>query len=117
DNEKWRDYFSNAPIGPVKGMLLLKDVRNIFSTEALYEANDPIVLVRQYANSAPMPKLYFDVGSEDNFGFEVGHQVFKETLNGQGFEYSSFIEEGGNHFIYHHRGKVLLQFLKETLHP
>ena len=117
ENEKWRDYFSNTPIGVVKGMLLLKDVRNIFSTEELYEANDPIVLVRRYANSAPLPKLYFDVGSEDNFGFEVGHQVFKEALEGNGFEYSSFIEEGGNHFIYHHRGKALLKFLRENLLP
>ena len=111
-NENWRDYFSDTKIGVTKGMVLLRDVRKIFPTEELYQQNNPITLVEKLDDNVPLPKLYFDVGSEDNFGFQVGYQILKDTLNAEGITYSSFLEEGGDHFIFHHRNKDLLDFIK-----
>jgi len=112
-NEEWKDYFSNTKIGVTKGMLLLRDVRKIFPTEELYQLNNPNALVENSQNSQQFPKLYFDVGSEDNFGFQVGYQIFKETLDLAEKNYSAAIEEGGDHFIYHHRNRNLIEFIKE----
>jgi S-formylglutathione hydrolase FrmB len=112
DNEMWRNYFSQTPIGVIKGMVLLKDVRRIFPTEQLYEANNPANVVSNLPNSTPLPGIYFDVGSEDNFGFEVGYEIFKNTLETNDIPFSSFVEEGGDHFIFHHRNQYLLTFLK-----
>lgn len=113
DNQMWRDYFSHTPIGVTKGMVLLKDVRRIFPTQELYEANNPATVISNFPHSAPLPGLYFDVGSEDNFGFEIGFEVFKNILESNDIPYSSFVEQGGDHFIFHHTNKYLLSFLRD----
>lgn len=111
-NDDWKKYFADTKIGIVKGMVLLRDVRNIFPTEELYQLNNPITLVEQFTDDRPFPDLYFDVGSEDNFGFQIGFEILKTTLNLEGRAFTSFLEEGGDHFIYHHRNKELLEFVK-----
>ncbi len=112
-NELWKEYFSDTKVGIVKGMLLLRDIRRIFPSEKLYQANNPISLVENFSSSNIFPSLYFDVGSEDNFGFQVGYQNFKTVLDLNEYPYSSFMENGGDHFIYHHRNKDLLKFIRD----
>jgi S-formylglutathione hydrolase FrmB len=115
DNSLWREYFSDTKIGPAKGMLLLKDVRNIFPTEELYLSNDPITLAETFEDPILFPSLYFDVGSEDNFGFQVGFEILKNVLDEKKVNYSSFLEPGGDHFIYKHRNRNLLEFIANEL--
>ena len=111
EDSAWRDYFSNTKIGVVKGMVLLRDVRKIFPTQELYELNDPITMTESFEAPLAPPNLYFDVGSEDNFGFQVGFEIFKNRLDQKNFSYESFIEPEGDHFIYHHRNKDLIEFI------
>ncbi len=108
----WKDFFRQQPIGLIKGMVLLRDVKRIFPTQELYQENNPIDLVRNFPNSSSVPEIYFDVGSEDNFGFQVGYEIFKNTLDSKYFPYTSYLEDGGNHSIYLHRNRNLLQFMK-----
>lgn len=115
DNSLWREYFSDTKLGPVKGMLLLKDVRQIFPTEELYQTNDPITLAENFEDPTQFPSVYFDVGSEDNFGFQVGFEILKNVLDEKKINYSSFLELGGNHFIYKHRNYNLLEFIAQEV--
>ncbi len=115
-DELWRDYFKETKIGIALGMTLLRDVRKIFSSEELYQLNDPISLVKQFEGTNPFPSLYFDVGTEDNFGFQRGYQIFKDTLDSYHLAYEAFLEEGGDHFIYHHRNRFLLEFIRDQIY-
>ncbi|MSP19249.1 MAG: hypothetical protein EXR74_06735 [Bdellovibrionales bacterium] len=111
----WKNFFRHQPIGLIKGMILLRDVKRIFPTHELYQENNPIDLVKNFPNSSPFPEIYFDVGSQDNFGFQVGYEIFKNILESNDFPFTSYLEEGGNHSIYLYRNRNLLQFMKRWI--
>ena len=66
---------------------------------AFWEHNSPFTLAR----STPRPvgmKIYFDCGTEDEYGFNVGAQAFHDLLVARGIEHEFHLYPGGHDEAY-----------------
>ena len=114
-DDDWSDYWDRHPIGSLKGNLILDIVREIFPTEELANQNDPVWLVDNWKPSAVFPSLYFDVGDQDDFGFQEGFERFSRALDAKGFPHTSALIPGADHELQWERRWVVLKFLLERL--
>ena len=65
---------------------------------AFWERNDPIRLART-AHLAGL-KIYFDCGTEDDYGFESGAQTLHDTLASRGIPHEFHLYPGGHDWRY-----------------
>jgi len=66
---------------------------------AFWDLNSPFTIVR----SSPRPvgmKIYFDCGTEDEYGFNVGTQAFHDLLISRGIEHEFHLYLGGHDEAY-----------------
>jgi len=66
---------------------------------AFWDRNSPFTLVRNEPR-APDIKLYFDCGTEDEFGFNVGAQSFHDLLVSRGIPHEFHLYLGGHDEAY-----------------
>lgn len=107
----WNSFFSRHGIGSFKGMILLQQIRGIFTSPAQADANDPSYLIENEPVTASMPELYFDMGGKDYFGFHEGYNRFKKALDNKGIAYESFFDPNEGHEIFKKTGRNSLEFL------
>lgn len=114
---RWQQYFSRHPIGPLKGLALLHVVRRIFPTQELADQNDPAYLVERMSakDLTLLPKLYFDMGDQDDYGFQEGYDRLLKLLNARGLNAQTALIPGGKHDVISSRAPYLLRFAFETL--
>jgi S-formylglutathione hydrolase FrmB len=110
-DQKWQQYFSRHPIGWDRGFWLLVGLRRIFTSRSQEENNDPTTLLGKYPSDKPKPDLYFDVGEQDDFGFQEGHDRFKNALNQSGTWNFESWKVSGNHKVFESRATHLMGFL------
>lgn len=116
-DEKWDKYFGRHPIGKLIGSQLLASVRKTFPTEEIFAANNPVDLVEDFADAQDFPALYFQVGGKDEFGFQEGAEVLKQTLEQRGFTYQYDFIPDATHSINQTHGIDALRFLAKNLRP
>jgi S-formylglutathione hydrolase FrmB len=77
---------------------------------AFWNRHNPFTLVRE-SNNAEKLKIYFDCGSEDDFGFNVGAQKFHDLMASRKIPHEFHIYPGGHdqEYVAQHLG-ALLQF-------
>jgi S-formylglutathione hydrolase FrmB len=112
---KWEKYFEKAPIGPVRGLILIEVVRSIFPTAESYDENDPTLLVRNYSSTYKFPNLYFDMGGKDYYGFNVGYGIFKTELDSHEIPYSTIFEPTAGHDMWKRHAKDVISFVRDHL--
>ncbi|HTR46582.1 MAG TPA: alpha/beta hydrolase family protein [Verrucomicrobiae bacterium] len=66
---------------------------------AYWERNSPFTLVRKGPRPAAM-RLYFDCGTEDEFGFNAGAQAFHDLLASRGIPHEFHLYPGGHDEAY-----------------
>jgi S-formylglutathione hydrolase FrmB len=77
--------FAGSPTSEVsgsQGMILGRILGGAFGSPldiAFWDRNNPFTMVRESNNAAKL-KIYFDCGSEDDFGFNVGAQKLHDLL-------------------------------------
>lgn len=99
-NAQWRDFFRNTSLGIVRGMRLLSYVRRVFPTQELFEYNNPIDLVLANPDKYAIPAMYFDMGSEDDFGFNFGYELLVDALRQKNANFKSVLVHGADHYLY-----------------
>lgn len=109
----WYDYFGRHPIGRSKGLAMLWVARQIFPTRASCNSNDPIELVKHFADFAEMPEIYIDSGLKDEFGFWEGYGKFTWELQQRGVSFTSFLDPSGDHDKDGARREPVLKFLAD----
>lgn len=114
-NTKWNEYFSHHPIGTFQGSFVLDIIRSVFPTREIFDKNDPSMIVDQMASIEHLPKLYFDMGGKDKFGFQEGYARFKQSLDSKKAVYESYFIPNETHGIFMNRQKEMLGFLRAQL--
>ncbi len=66
---------------------------------AFWERNNPFTLVRNSARPARL-KIYFDCGTEDDYGFNAGAQAFHDLLVSRGIPHEFHLYPGGHNWQY-----------------
>jgi S-formylglutathione hydrolase FrmB len=66
---------------------------------AFWDRNSPFTLVRTASRPAGM-KIYFDCGTEDQYGFNVGAEAFHDLLVSRGIEHEFHLYPGGHDEAY-----------------
>ena len=66
---------------------------------AFWERNSPFTLARNVSRRAG-PKIYFDCGTEDDFGFNAGAKAFHELLQSRGIPHEFHLYPGGHDWKY-----------------
>jgi S-formylglutathione hydrolase FrmB len=66
---------------------------------AYWYRNSPFTLVENGARPAGM-KIYFDCGTEDRFGFDLGAQAFHDLLVTKKIPHEFHLYPGGHDWIY-----------------
>lgn len=112
---RWGSYFARHPIGNLKGQLLLREVRNIFTNRELFDWNNPIWLVSQFGSDALFPHIYIDVGGQDYFGFQEGFFLFTDELKRKGASFISDYNPNGSHDQFWDRRWWLLRYVRDQL--
>jgi predicted esterase len=95
---------SGAPGSP--GALL----GEVFGSPAYFDRNNVFSFARtDSAASLKRLKIYFDVGNNDDFGFEQGAQVLDKLLTSRGIPHEFHIYPGGHsaQFVMAHFGEVI----------
>jgi len=96
---KWFTYFNRHPIPQYHGMALIWDTRRAFTTPENFDRHYPPTMVRDYPEGVAFPKLYFDVGGRDYYGFEEGHELFRQALDARGYAYHWDYYPDGKHGV------------------
>jgi S-formylglutathione hydrolase FrmB len=99
-----KDMSSGAPGSP--GALL----GEVFGSPAYFDRNNVFSFARtDSAASLKRLKIYFDVGNNDDFGFEQGAQVLDKLLTSRGIPHEFHIYPGGHsaQFVMAHFGEVI----------
>jgi S-formylglutathione hydrolase FrmB len=65
---------------------------------AFWKQNDPLTIVRT-ANPAGL-HIYFDCGSEDDYGFDAGAQTLDKLLRARGIPHEFHLYPGGHNWTY-----------------
>lgn len=63
-------------------------------------ANSPLVLARKNAAALSGLHIYFDCGSEDNYGFDTGARELDQELTAERIEHEFHLYPGGHDLIY-----------------
>jgi len=66
---------------------------------AFWERNSPFTIVRERPRPAGL-KIYFDCGTEDSYGFNVGAQAFHELLVSRDIPHEFHLYPGGHDWMY-----------------
>jgi S-formylglutathione hydrolase FrmB len=66
---------------------------------AFWNRNNPFTLVEDGAHPIGM-KIYFDCGTEDQFGFDVGAQAFHDLLAAKKIPHEFHLYPGGHDWVY-----------------
>ena len=66
---------------------------------AFWDRENPFTLVRNGPRPAGM-KIYFDCGTEDEYGFNVGAQAFHDLLAAKGIPHEFHLYPGGHDWTY-----------------
>jgi S-formylglutathione hydrolase FrmB len=61
-----------------------------------FDQHSPLTLARRQAAALRQLKIYFDVGSEDRYRFDVGNQRLHETLESLGIPHEFMLASGGH---------------------
>ncbi len=109
--ERWREYFGRQPVGAARGLGLVQTVRFICPTKELADRNDPIELARSWSGGAPLPSLYFDVGDNDDWGFQEGFEIFRTLLQRGGVPHTAAVVPGATHAMSEGRIEKVLRYL------
>jgi S-formylglutathione hydrolase FrmB len=64
-----------------------------------WERNNPFTLVRNGPRPAGL-RIYFDCGTEDDYGFNVGAQAFHDLLISRGIPHEFYLYPGGHNWQY-----------------
>jgi len=64
-----------------------------------WEANNPMTIAKDTKRLNGL-KIYFDCGTEDNYGFEVGAKQFDEMLTKAGYPHEAHLYPGGHGWDY-----------------
>jgi S-formylglutathione hydrolase FrmB len=101
------DMSSGAPGSPGA---LLGDVYGSPFNRSYFDRNNVFYFAKtQSAASLKRLKIYFDVGSNDDYGFEQGGQVLDQLLKSRGIPHEFHIYPGGHNaqFVVRHFGDVI----------
>ncbi len=110
----WKAYFTRHPVGQAEGTFLLVYLRKMFPTQDMSDGNDPSFLADHFADLAQFPKIYFDMGGKDYFGFQEGYERFKEILDRRGLGYKSYLDPEAGHDISHKTRWNSVRFLRDA---
>jgi S-formylglutathione hydrolase FrmB len=66
---------------------------------AFWKRNNPFTIVEEGARPMGM-KIYFDCGTEDQFGFDAGAQSFHELLDAKKIPHEFHLYPGGHDWVY-----------------
>jgi S-formylglutathione hydrolase FrmB len=97
---------SNPPQGKVdanSATAISQALGNAFGTpfdRAFWDRNSPFTLVRENPASAADLKIYFDCGTEDDFGFNRGAQEFHDLLASKHIPHEFHLYPGGHDINY-----------------
>lgn len=89
-------------INPQQEAAVTRLVGNAFGVpfdRAYWNRESPFTLVRQGPEPAGL-KIYFDCGTEDDFGFNVGAQQFHDLLDSRGIPNTFHLYRGGHNWMY-----------------
>lgn len=114
---RWREYFGRHPIGKLKGTALLYVVRGVFTTPEQADDNDPAILIGrlQPKGLAALPQLFFDMGDQDDYGFQEGYLRLLSLVRSRGLSAETDLIPGGKHDVIRSRAKFLLRFVLTQL--
>ncbi len=102
-----KDMSSGAPGSPAA---LMGDVFGSPFNRAYFDRNNVFYFARtDSAASLKRMKIYFDVGNNDDYGFEQGAQVLDKLLTSRGIPHEFHIYPGGHNaqFVVQHFGEVI----------
>ena len=96
--------FEEAPKPPASASDMRGQYRYKIATElygnppdtSFFQENNPLYLAKTNAAKLKKLKIYFDVGSEDRYGFDVGNKLLNQILTDAGVEHE-FTLAPGNH--------------------
>lgn len=111
---EWKPYFDRAPIGSFKGGFLLQFVKGIFPSPAIADPNDPAVITQSFKNLNQYPKIYFDAGMKDYYGFQEGYGRLKGILDKKRIPYASYLDPDMGHDISTKTRWVSIRFLRDV---
>ncbi len=66
---------------------------------AFWDRNNPFTFVRNSMRN-PQPRIYFDCGTEDDYGFNAGAQAFHNLLVSRGIPHEFHLYPGGHNWSY-----------------
>jgi S-formylglutathione hydrolase FrmB len=111
-NEDWKEYWERQRLGTLAGMSLVKAVRLIFNSKEYADENDPFeILTKKGISKGYWPQMYFDVGSEDDFGFHEGYIKWKALLEEKQLPFRSQMFPGKRHLIVKETSRHVVNFL------
>lgn len=98
-----------------KMSVLINDFEKVFGTYDSFLSHDPIKLIDASLNKlGSVKKIYFDVGSEDEFGLFEGAEKFNQKLREKSIKHGFQVVPGGKHdgaFIHSQIPKMLSYLL------
>ena len=107
----WAMYFSRwGRVTPMIGFFLIRVIREIMPTAEDFAANNPIDLAANLP-ADQFPKLYFDMGGRDKYGFEEGYEILAETLDDRKIPYQTVYEPHAHHDMWKRHASDAIQFL------
>jgi len=109
---RWKDYYKRWNANSTIWNSLLWQMKKVFSTPVEFDQHDVSVLASNVSNSEKiLPKIYFDVGANDDYGFQEGHLKLKKMLEEQNIEFKSYWDSDAKHWPTSTMQKALLQFI------
>ncbi|MCS7079951.1 MAG: esterase family protein [Chloracidobacterium sp.] len=85
---------------------------------AFFEAHSPLAIARAQADAIRRLKIYFDVGTEDRYRFDVGNQRLHETLEALNIPHEFTLAPGGHGWAFlTARSEPAFTFCWRTLSP
>ncbi|MGQ9897935.1 MAG: alpha/beta hydrolase [Acidobacteriota bacterium] len=83
-----------------------------------FDLHNPLTLARRQAAALRQLKIYFDVGSDDRYRFDVGNQRLHETLENLGVPHEFTLASGGHGWAFlMARSEAAFGFCWRTLAP
>ncbi len=119
DMKIWDDYFDRHPISRLKGHFLIHNARDAFKGRDNFDRHSIITIARdRVLNPEILPKLFFDVGGKDGYGFYEGFAILKELFDRQGVTYQSAFYPESEHSISNEpiRRERVLRFISDYFH-
>jgi S-formylglutathione hydrolase FrmB len=112
--KEWKAYFDRNPIGSFKGGFLLQFMKGVFPNQELADGNDPSFLAENFKNTSEFPRIYFDAGMKDYYGFQEGYARLKGILDTRGIPYVSYLDPDMGHDISDKTRWVAVRFLRDV---